>query len=316
MENIKISKILISIIIIVLNFFLVSRVLVCAQCAPTGPEIYDNLLDEDCDGWINGSEYNIKTNHPRLPHPNEQFLTELNNNSVELNKYIKVADSFDPLSPTIEGTNKLIIVYLLTKDYIYFDKIKQLLNAAMSGYDKIPLYIFSIAYDWTYDDLDASTRQAFENKIDAHCTNWENMYASIGVSPYNDVGYIRLSAGLFVAAPVIFSEHPNGKSHFEFAKDVLINKYLPIWKQVMAGGGWHEGIEYTNNGIGGCVIVPTLTSWRSATGQDLFQEHPWLEQFIYYPIYTTKPDMIALHIGDIGWFNSLNIAGLLGLATS
>jgi len=36
------------------------------QCIPSGPEILDNFIDEDCDGWINGSKYSVRSGHPRI----------------------------------------------------------------------------------------------------------------------------------------------------------------------------------------------------------------------------------------------------------
>lgn len=37
------------------------------DCTPSGPEIPDNSVDEDCDGWLGTSQsYNIRAAHPRL----------------------------------------------------------------------------------------------------------------------------------------------------------------------------------------------------------------------------------------------------------
>ena len=37
------------------------------DCTPSGPEIPDNSVDEDCDGWLGTSQsYDIRAAHPRL----------------------------------------------------------------------------------------------------------------------------------------------------------------------------------------------------------------------------------------------------------
>ena len=170
--------------------------------------------------------------------------------------------------------------------------------------------VLAVAYDWCYDDLAPQVRARMLQRIVDITRQADSYYRKIRVSPYNDVGYIRLHNAPFIGALVAYPDAPEGEELVRFARHVLFDVYLPVWKQIIGGGGgWHEGITYLRKGVGG-VVVPTLASWGYATGRDLFRENRWLEGLIDYPIYTTRPDFTSLRMGDdntseLTWFEGM-----------
>ena len=85
--------------------------------------------------------------------------------------------------------------------------------------------------------------------------------------------------------------------------DLLKNRVLPVWRQVMGrNGGWHEGGEYVAVGIGRAVYeVPAM--WRKATGEDLFRSEPGIRGFLDFLVYRTRPDDTHFRWGDGAFFD-------------
>ncbi len=163
----------------------------------------------------------------------------------------------------------------------------------------------ALIYDWLYNDLDAATRTELLNELDSLCTLWEGNYIGLGASPYNDVGYIRLSGNALTLALAMYPDHPHGLAHMNFMTDVWFNRLFPVWKQVFGpeGGGWHESWpDYQTSPSGGGVatyIVPSLLSWQSATGDPIFTRESWLKNYAYQTMYMTKPDFTLENFGDM-----------------
>ena len=196
-------------------------------------------------------------------------------------------------------------------------------NVGLQGYVGIRL---AMAYDWIYGDLDAATRTAFLNQLETVTQIWEENYIGIDASPYNDVQYIRYGLDGMISAFAIYPDFdianptggacqnplqstanvkPCGTYHINFAMNKLFNVFMPVWHQVFGdnGGGWHEdwsGYVDAGNGPGlARSIVPTLLSWQSASGDPVFQENPWLQNFPRWLIYVTRPDFTMQHIGEV-----------------
>jgi hypothetical protein len=244
---------------------------------------------QDYDVELVGDSYRLS--HPRLPHPDDDYLERIRNNKHLLNKLKR--------SRNFHSKTDLFTAYLVTKDPSLLEEIKKLATKDYKGMWFHKIEVLAVAYDWIYDDLDEITRKKFLDRIVRITEEAIKYYKEIRVSPYNDVGYARLHNSFFIGALVSYPDHPRGEELIRFSKDILFNVYLPVWKQIIGeGGGWHEGIEYIQIGIGN-VIVPTLLSWGFATGTDLLRENSWLEQLIYYPIYTTRPDKTPLRLSDL-----------------
>ncbi len=244
---------------------------------------------EQIDIELVGQFYRLE--HPRLPHPDDAYLERIRHSRGLLNKLRR--------NRNFHAKTDLFTLYLVTRDPDLLEKIKSLATKDFKGMWFHKIEVLAVAYDWIYDDLDEITRRKFLDRIVRITEEAIKYYKEIRVSPYNDVGYARLHNSFFIGALVSYPDHPKGEELIRFSKDILFNVYLPVWKQIIGeGGGWHEGIEYIQIGIGN-VIVPTLLSWGFATGTDLLRENSWLDQLIYYPIYTTRPDKTPLRLSDL-----------------
>jgi hypothetical protein len=180
--------------------------------------------------------------------------------------------------------------------------------------------LIAIAYDWIYADLDATTRSRFQKQIEARLLFWENVYVNSNQSPYQDPLWVALDTPGIIAALTIYPDFdtnfpttgvcpatPCGTYHLNWFIDKWFNGILPVWKQIMStdGGGWHEAWDgYVGNAgssstaMGGW-IVPSLLAWQVATGDAIFTREPWLKNFSYFSMYTTRPDYTMEHIGDV-----------------
>lgn len=280
-----------------------------------------SLLLIGCDSVGGGSDAafylpeGFKTTHPRLPHPGEAYIAQLNQYPIYLKKYLDLADKFNPQNPvSADAVRSLMVAYLATKDASYLEKIKALATSSFPNFWFSKLECLATVYDWAYNDLDDKTKALFQQRLAAETASAINYYKEIQVSPYNDVGYVRLRSAIFLGALSLGNDHPRGGEFLKFAEDVLFNKYLPVWRQLIGeGGGWHEGAEYVNLGIG-TMLYSALASWGAATGRDLFDENPWIENFIYYPIYATRPDKTPVRIGDVAWGTYITFPDLLGIS--
>lgn len=258
----------------------------------------------------------FKMKHPRLPYPDADFLARLKDNPQGLAGYIKAAEEFNPENPrNRDSVRSLLVAYIVTKNNKYLGKIEQLADASFSNFWFSKVDPLAIIYDWLYDDLPPRVREKFQKHLVLATEEAIKHYKEIRVSPYNDMGYIRLGDAFIIGAIALGPDHPKGVEYLKFAEDVLFNKYLPVWKQTIgAGGGWHEGIEYLERGLGS-LVYSALSSWGSATGRDLFKENPDLENFIYFPIYANRPDYTPVRIGDVANCVRISYPDVLSLST-
>ncbi len=162
----------------------------------------------------------------------------------------------------------------------------------------------ALIYDWLYNDLDAATRSEFLTQLEVLCTEWQEDYIGLDASPYNDVFYIETGMSGLVDALVLYPDHSKGLTHLKFMMDVWFNVLIPTWRQVFGpeGGGWHESwTDYVRAADGNGLtsfIVPSLLSWQSASGDQIFGREPWLKHFAYFTMYMTRPDYLMESLGD------------------
>ena len=173
----------------------------------------------------------------------------------------------------------------------------------------------AMAYDWLYADLSPTAKTAFMNQIEAYVTGWEESWQGLNASPYSDTTYIRLQPDAMAAALAIYPDYdsanatggtcstkPCGTYHMNYAMDKWFKVLLPVWRQVMQGGGWHESWDaYINPPAGRGLdqwVVPSLLAWQVATGDPIFTRESWLKNFAYLSIYMTRPDFTMQHIGQ------------------
>ena len=116
---------------------------VYSQCIPTGPEIPDNFIDEDCDGWKEGTNWIVRSTHPRLylakedyPRLREQIEREPYKSVFE--KYKQYIDShlvdIENNSTNHDYILPAALVFVFTGNESYRDAaIKILDNRARAG---------------------------------------------------------------------------------------------------------------------------------------------------------------------------------------
>jgi len=234
-----------------------------------------------------GAHYRIE--HPRLPHPDAAYLRKLREDPKRLAHLRRRRHDFP-------YTN-LFLAYLATRDPELLREIEDLADAPLKGMWFHQVDVLAVAYDWFYDDLSPAVRSRFLARLVHQTENAQKYYRDLRISPYNDVGYIRLHTAPFVGALVVYPDSTHGAELVRFARHVLFDVYLPVWRQIMDGGGWNEGITYLRKGVGN-VIVPLLASWGYATRVDLLGQNRWVSELVRYPIHTTRPDYTSLRLGD------------------
>jgi hypothetical protein len=185
-------------------------------------------------------------------------------------------------------------------------------TAGYQGYQDMEI---AMAYDWIYNDLDAATRTAFLQQIEAQLLYWESTNVNTGLSPYNDQLYAHLTPSGLIAALAIYPDFdtaipsggtcptkPCGTYHLNWMTNEWFNVILPVWQQVFGpdGGGWHEDWNGYQNKSGLTTwLVPSLLSWQVATGDPIFTRLNWLKNYAYQTMYLTRPDYVMEHIGDV-----------------
>ena len=162
-----------------------------------------------------------------------------------------------------------------------------------------------LAYDWLYPQWNPEQLAQLRSKVADGCEHLIHFIREQRLSPYNVILYNTLLQDLMACAIVLYDDDSRGAPVMAFAYDLLKNRVLPVWRQIMGQhGGWHEGGEYVGLGIGKAVYqVPAM--WRHATGEDLFSTEPGIRGFLDFLIYRTRPDKSHFRWGDGSHFNNL-----------
>ncbi len=173
-------------------------------------------------------------------------------------------------------------------------------------------YYFAMLYDWMYSDFTAQQQSDIQASLANLCLQFENDFVSSRYSPYNDEFYAGANGwigklGMFAAAIAIYPDTgATGLAHVRWGTDVLFNVMLPVWKQVMGTGGWHESWnDYINSNANVTMkayIVGALLPWANATGNmpGFFTvDNPWLKNFAYLTMYMAKPDFTLEKLGAV-----------------
>ena len=262
------------------------------------------------------------TTHPRLNAPDNAFLDTIWNGGAMISRYRTAADNWVSAAPgTLINCRRLLIAYLAERRHDgasqapYLQKIQDLSTTVNAMGAWAGGWCAALAYDWTYNDLDATSRSNYRGKMYALMTAFETNIT--GGSPYNDQIYITGSSQtphLVLALAIYPDDAATSLPHLRWAMDLWFNALVPVWKQVIGGGcmvastdaatdcggGWHESWEYVNSNAGlGMTTwyVPTLLSWWKATGDDIFTREPWIKNFAYWTMYQVRPDFTMERLG-------------------
>jgi hypothetical protein len=240
--------------------------------------------------------------HPRLPYPSKEWLEALKADPRRLAELCMRADSFEPANGPARLLPDLALAQRLAPTPERAEKLSAAVDAPFPNHGGFAVcYGLAVLYDWGYDLLAPDARRRLASRLERMCTGEELGCEDTTISPYNDVGTSRFGCGLLWAALAIYPDVPASAKHLWRAKSYYIDTSLPVWHQILGddGGYWHETHGYYLSDCIGNAMGRVLSSWTSAAGQDLYKENPWLENMLYYHMYSTRPDMYRLRLGDI-----------------
>jgi len=264
-----------------------------------GVAVDDALRINDQPAWLPKT---YKVDHPRLPYPTEEWLAALKADPKRLAAVCRAADAFNPEKGRAASLDDLVIAQRLAPTPARRALITKAIDAAFPNHGGFAVcYGLATLYDWGYDLLTPAERRRLAWRLERMCLSQEEGSSSTIISPYNDVGTSRFGCGLLWAALAIYPDIPGARKHVWRAKSYYIDTSIPVWHQVFGddGGYWHELHGYYLSTCIGNALARVLSSWTSATGEDLYRKHPWLENWLYFGIYSTRPDMYRLRSGDI-----------------
>lgn len=199
--------------------------------------------------------------------------------------------------------HRLAGVALATGDERLFSRIKELVYKD-SLYNMTQQVAYGIQvrfFDWFYDRWSEEEKAQILQLLHKRAKAFKRHYEETRYSPYNAMAYKRLQASWLELALVIYPDLPEAEPYFNWAKNILFQVFIPAWHQVSGkdGGGWHEGMNYFCRDFH-LVLLDSFDAWEAATGQDLYKRFPWVENFIYYPIYFTRPDLTSSRWAQVG----------------
>ena len=232
--------------------------------------------------------------HPRLPLPSEADLAILRKHNPSYFKHLE--------RDTRRGKGQLDRVInqaTFAPDSIDLDKLfKRLmrLDFTYRGHNQaMPL---AKAYDWLYDYWTEEQRAGLLTQTIKAGEYIIRVIRKERLSPYNVSLYNAPLQALIAVAIVIHDKNPRATPVVAFTNELLMNRVVPAWKQVMGNnGGWHEGGEYVGLGIGRALFtIPDM--WLHATGIDLYAEVPGIKGFLDFQIYRQRPDNTEFRWGD------------------
>ncbi len=260
----------------------------------------ESLRIDEHPEWLPGT---YRVQHPRLPYPTREWLAVLKADPARLSALAEAADSFDPEKGRARLLDELVLAQKLAPTPARARLIDGAIDAKFPNHGGFEIcYGLAVFYDWGYDILTPEQRRRLGYRLERYCAGQEEGSAdTIIISPYNDVGTSRFGCGLLWAALAIYPDIPAARKHLWRAKAYYIDTTIPVWHQVMgdAGGYWHEMHGYYLGNCLGRTLARVLSSWSSATGENLYKRHPWLENMLYFGLYSTRPDMYRIRIGDI-----------------
>jgi Heparinase II/III-like protein len=265
----------------------------------TGLEIDETIRLDDRPEWLPAT---YKVQHPRLPYPTKKWLAEVKANPKYMAKLRKEAGWFKPERARADRISSLILAQRFDPTPERAAKISAAVDAPFPNHGRFSIcYGLALLYDWGYDLLTPKERRRLAARLELLCTAEEEGSGQTQISPFNDVGGSRYGCGLMWAALAIYPDIPTARKHLWRAKAYYLDTTIPVWRHVMGkdGGYWHEIHGYYLERCLGQLMQRLLPAWSFATGEDLFKKHPWLENHLYFGIYSTRPDFYRIKIGDI-----------------
>ena len=264
-----------------------------------GLQVGDGIRVDALPGWLPKT---YRAAHPRLSYPSERELRALRSDPVRLAALCRRADSFDPKRARSRLVGDLVLAQKLAPTAARARVISRAADAGFPNHGSFErLYALAQLYDWGYEFLSPDDRRRLASRIERECTGQEGGSADTCISPYNDVGTSRYGCGLLWGALAIYPDIPAARKHLFRAWAYYVDTTIPVWHHVMGdhGGYWHEMHGYYLGACLGRTVHRVFSAWSDATGQDLYARHPWIENMLYSAMYSTRPDMYRIRLGDI-----------------
>ena len=237
--------------------------------------------------------------HPRLPNPSGADLLTIARQNPAFLEHVRARAAggngdFDSAVLQAIVDPKSVDLQLLHR---------RLMGLVPSGRGHEQVKPLAVAYDWLHDQWTSAQREQLAGKLVDGCSYVVEVIRRDRMSPYNVILYNAPLQALVACSLALYGDDPRGEPLIRFASDLLKNRVLPVWRQIMGrNGGWHEGGEYVGAGIGQAIYeVPAM--WRSATGEDLFASEPEIRRFLDFLVYRRRPDGTDFRWGDAWGFD-------------
>jgi hypothetical protein len=239
---------------------------------------------------------NFRYQHPRLPAPTRSEIQTLRQSNPQfISQQRAWAKGGNGDAQAI-----MLIAYLEPHTQDLSALHHKLVNRTF-GHRGNAVFELAYAYDWLHAQWTTAQRQELARHLLEGCRTVVAVIRDQRLSPYNVFFYNQPFQSLIACALALYGDLPEADAIMSFAHDMLKNRTLPVWQQIMGrNGGWHEG-QYVRKSIGQAIYrVPAM--WRSATGEDLFRSIPGIRGFLDFLVYRNRPDFTHFRWGDTAFF--------------
>jgi hypothetical protein len=263
---------------------------------------------------------NFHWSHPRTPGPHDgDYLQRVQADPSYYAGLVNTANTYDPFDcgtsqfcAHVRKTRETIIVYLITQDPQYYQKIIDSATGGPNGYDPPfdwgqRIYHVAMIYDWMYNYLTPSDKSLIESRLQQYMDTWEFLYET-EMSVFNSFFTGRWSpVGYLMSAVSLYQEIPNSDQYFQYAGNLYHHDMVDSWRAVYKGGGWHEGLDYQARVFKSTYQSLDLVS--KAFGVDQFQQESYFEDLLYFPIYHAQPNTRFVNRADTSHHTLYSFSG-------
>ena len=253
--------------------------------------------------------FEVKEKHPRL-----LSLPDLvkDGQNASLSALFKQADFFLAEDSTAKIRRKgndreLIRLYSLTfalkKDSRYFKKARDLVNVILNTsipdddqHVRTRLQALAYYYDLCFSALRSEEKIAVQDAIIRHI-EWLDKIKYLKSENYGGGHNHYAVISAIIGCLSIYHESPEAREWLPLLERQMKDGFLPFFSYLAKDdGGYHMWWEYSRYYIQ--WELEFLTTWRDATGEDLFAHNGWINDTFYYFLYGFRGDMSTWGTGD------------------
>jgi hypothetical protein len=334
MMNSGTSQILLTLAL--LGFLLISTAS-AQSCVPTGPEIPDNIYDEDCDGWIDGSRYSIKSTRPRIfidpqsvqviaGRATGSHASEYSALKSRADELLSLAPSFQSGGYSVGFHDKVMVLTLVAviekennnPNYVTYANrafvyAQHILDTdpwdLTSKYVGISHHIrgrassLSIVYDWLYDDLSPGLKGDIEDFLTNVYKGLHNIDRPSGSgqvrrSVYGSHYWLEWGSHPWYSL-ALMGEQGVDEAIVQQAVDDAYDEVHNYMVPVLdiLGGALHNGWGYAL-AADQSFCFQNLLAWETATNDKIFTGSFALKDFPKFFVYASKPDGSLVKLDD------------------